>query len=319
MTAPALPPYPQQQMRTVDPYSEYNSNVVNRLTRIVTTKTFGGTNTENVIRSYHSVEVVKASNTTVTLYPGMVIKDDVIIEVGKDPQTQVSSSMTVDLTNPAYYPIDNIPFNEVGTYIFAFSYSYVKARPAPQLSIIIFKPSQFALFNSGYIFIKALNVSFNGLTFQLDTVQNYHPTSPYPQREYPYTFAGVFEKNLPSYGSLEHESMIVYCPLPEDYNRLVYGAGAAGTGNNEGFQSLSVVNTSIITAGLWVFDSGLYRYDYLLTGPMKTNPYLLPNISFYNYTTKAQLIPYKVERIVGDVLRIWMPINTIDVYFIITG
>jgi len=185
--------YPSQ-LRTVDSYSEYNSNVVNRLTRIVTTG-------RNCLRNLPALQVTETSDTTVQISTGMCFKDDVVIEI--------ETAFNVDLEDLDFYIEGGPAWNEAGYYFVLLSYIYEKAKPAPRAAVSILKPSQLSAYDStSYLFLACLDVSWNGATFQIDDVLSYYPTDPTIHREYAPIFIGVYE-SLPPW-SLERQGELIY-------------------------------------------------------------------------------------------------------------
>ncbi len=199
--------YPDQ-VRAVDPYSSYNSNVVNRLTRMVT-RELG-----NTLHSSHAMDVYKTDSTHITVHTGTAFIDDVVI--------QITSIYNADLEDADYYYGN--PWNEAGYYIVALAYNYVKAKPAPEAAIKIYKPSQHAAFlTSGHLFLKCLQVSFNGFTFQLDQVFDYVPGFPTTLlRKYTQIYAGS-ENTLQPFDASEDEARIIYV---KDKDELYFGTSA---------------------------------------------------------------------------------------------
>ncbi len=198
--------YPEQT-RAIDPYSSYNSNVVNKLTRIVTRG-------EDALHSSHALNILRLTNTTVNLLTGVAFVDDVYI--------QITATKVIDLTDADYY-FSN-PWNEAGNYIVALAYNYVKAKPAPEAAIKIYKPSEHAQFiASGNLFLKCLVVTFNGLTFQCDSVLNAVPTNPTVlKREYTQIWAGR-EVTTPTFTLTSDEGRIIYV---ENKDELLFGTSA---------------------------------------------------------------------------------------------
>jgi len=109
--------YPSQ-VRTVDPYASYHSNVVNKLTRLVTRNT-------NCIHSKYAVDVSVDSTSpdhVVIVSAGECFKDDVLIEL--------TAEHSVDIRDSANYAPSAICWP--GTWYVVLDYVYSKSRPAPQ-------------------------------------------------------------------------------------------------------------------------------------------------------------------------------------------
>jgi len=183
---------------TVSPYSEYNSNIVNRLTRMVTLGT-------NCIKGTHSCEVTidsTALTTCLVVSTGTFFKDDCI--------HSIDSNFTVDMSEEDFY-VDSSGgyWNEAGYYLILANYTYFKAKPAPRVSIKILKPTQHALLTSGYLFLKAVLVSFNGVSFEINSVHDFLPTNPLIRRTYAKTYIDC-EDALPTFDPDRDEGRIVY-------------------------------------------------------------------------------------------------------------
>jgi len=174
--------YPSQT-RSVDPYASYHSNVVNRLTRMISRGV-------DCLHSPASMEVEIDSTsplTHVVVSKGEVFKDDVYFIIDDD--------FRVDFEDSKFYV--SPPFNEAGYYYVLLDYKYVKARPAPKGSIKILKPSERSLFNKEqYVFLKAVKVTFNGSTFEIDSVYDWDPENTDNKREYCQYYIGT-ENSLP--------------------------------------------------------------------------------------------------------------------------
>ena len=130
---------------TVNPYSEYNSNVVNRLTRMVSQN-------QDSLNSGDPIQVIRTSPVTITVKKGSCFKDDVLISINEDQE--------IDLRDFDFYE-QGAPFDEAGKYYICIKYSYVKRMPPPEADIIILKPSQRIFFNeSDYLLLKVIDVEY---------------------------------------------------------------------------------------------------------------------------------------------------------------
>ncbi len=192
------------QTRTVDPFAEYNSNVANRFTRMMT-------GNDNVLMSTNSLALAldTTSPTTVAVVQtGTVFKDDVLIEVTEDHRVDFE-----DLDN---YISPGPGFNEIGSYYIVLEYTYVKSRPAPEAEIKILKPSQRA---TGYpvdslLLLGVVKVIQPGASPVIDVsnaFSNYDSESGYEdnKREYVKFYAGT-ETNLPTHTKFRDQSRIAY-------------------------------------------------------------------------------------------------------------
>ncbi|OQB41045.1 MAG: hypothetical protein BWY04_01075 [candidate division CPR1 bacterium ADurb.Bin160] len=195
--------YPLQQ-RTIDSYESYNSNVVNRITRMVTLG-------ENVMLAPNFIDVLwdSTSISELTVTPGKCVKDDVIIEL--------TDYFSVDMTVSDFYITPEEPYwNEVGYYYIVLEYIYLKSRPAPRASIRIIKPSQHGLFTEArYLFLKAVRVVFEGGIFKIVSVHDWNPNDISVMRKYPLNYAGIFDV-LPEWDD-KYIGVVVYITSTENF------------------------------------------------------------------------------------------------------
>lgn len=195
--------YPSQT-RTVDPFASYNSDTVNKLTRMVT----GG---ENYLFSTRGIDVI-ADSTSPT--------DHVVATEGgafiEDVWLQITADHRVDFTNADHYINFGSGFDEGGYYYVVLDYDYVKSRPAPRASVKIIKPSQITStiqsnLKAGtgqYLLLKVVQVTAVA-PHQITTLYDYDPTDTEIYRRNTSVFAGVVY-TLPTF---DHD---------RDYGRIVY-------------------------------------------------------------------------------------------------
>lgn len=225
-------PVPSQE-RTVDPYASYHSNVVNKFTRMITTGL-------NCIFGTHGIEVTQLSSTEVETSTGQCFKDDMLI--------QVTSTLTVDFEDEDFYADPSGGWwNEIGYYYVTLDYTYTISRPAPDASIKILKPSQHAMYTptSRFLFLKAVEVSWNGSTFQIDDVWDYDPSTPTNRRVYAPLFAGV-QDTIPTFDVDEHEARIIYV---RETDRLYWGT-------SQRWETFNAIRDNIDTIGMTVGQLG---------------------------------------------------------------
>jgi hypothetical protein len=162
------------QIRSVDPYASYDSNVVNKLTRIVS-------DGKNILLSPSPIEVSLINATTVKALEGKAIMQDVLIEI---------QDINVDLADIDFY-VDSTGgiWNEIGYYLVVLHYEYNKTSPPPEASIKIIKPTQRATVYdpTKHLFLKCLDVQSMGI---IDEVLDYDPDNPDVNREDLITGAG---------------------------------------------------------------------------------------------------------------------------------
>jgi hypothetical protein len=162
-------PIPIQE-RSVDPYSSYNSDVVNKLTRIVS----DGKNTL-LMPSPIYVEIV--DNTHVMAKAGKAIMDDVLIEI---------EDLSVDMTDGSFYlNVGTGTWDESGYYYVVLDYQYNKISPPPEASIKLIKPSQRGSLYDPllHLFISAIYVTNPGGGYEVNAIFEYDPDNPSIARE----------------------------------------------------------------------------------------------------------------------------------------
>jgi len=220
--------FPQQE-RAIDPYSSYNSNIVNRLTRLITRG-------KNCLHGTHAIDVyLDSANplTHVIVSQGQAFKDDVIIEITQDH--------VVDMTHQDYYINHLNPWNEAGYYYICLEYTYAKAKPAPEAKIRILKPSQASFYDpdaSAFLLLKIVKVEFNSSTgfFEIAQLHDVHPDFPDIKRIYAQLYAGV-EDTLPAFDQARDEGRIIYC---RNEDELFFGTSGA-------WESFSAIRANIDT------------------------------------------------------------------------
>lgn len=227
--------YPVQR-RTVDPFATYNSDTVNKLTRMTT---FG----QNALETYSSLRCTldATSKTILTLSPGVVYKDDVRIEI--------PSNTIVDFEDPDFYADFGAGFNEEGYYYILLQYEYVKSRPAPQAKIVILKPSQRSLFtfNPNWLILQIARIDFNSPNFEIMVLYDYDPEDITRKRTYVKKFAGTeteLDKYLFQNGD---QSRIVYDAKSDKFwfgykDKWGEAGGAGGT-------VIENIDTSLVSQG----------------------------------------------------------------------
>lgn len=147
------------QVRAVDPYASYNSDIVNRHVRIITDGL-------DCLLQPSPIEVEMIDSTSIVVTSGKCVKDDVLIE---------TQSINVDLTDGDFY-IDSTAWTEVGYHYVVLQYTYAKIKPPPTASIKIIHPSKRAtLYDSSTLFLACLDISAPGGVHQVDGILDYDP------------------------------------------------------------------------------------------------------------------------------------------------
>ena len=138
------------QIRTIDPFAAYNTNPANRLSRMVS-------HGEEGLLTPNSLQVTidtTSPTTTVVVSTGLIIKDDVLIQITEDHEVDFTDG------NQYYTPIGTEP-NVGGYYYIVLDYSFINLRTPNQASIRILKPSERSLLttSSNLILLKVVRLS----------------------------------------------------------------------------------------------------------------------------------------------------------------
>lgn len=191
------------QVRTVDPFASYNSDTVNKLTKMVTYDEEGLAK----INDLRVTDALDATSTAVFISTGYAYKDQVLIDVTARGKVDFN-------TADHYYDWDSpgLGFNENGYYYIILNYTYVKSRPAPEASYQIVKPSQRGSYSPGgsWLFLAAVLISgVGGSGAQIDAIYDYDPTDTDNKREYAKTYVGT-EQTLPTHDTTRDQSRFAY-------------------------------------------------------------------------------------------------------------
>jgi hypothetical protein len=225
--------YPSQ-LRTVDPYASYHSNVVNKLTRLATRG-------QDCIHSKHAIDVSldSTSDHAIHVSTGECFKDDVLIEL--------TAQHTVDIRDSANYATGYIVAS--GTWYVVLDYLYQKARPAPQASIRLLTPNLTPNITGGnYLFLKALTVVVGGGGAVITSLDDKDPLNLYPtyaRRKFTQLYIGL-EFTLPTFTQVPDESRVIYV-LDED--EVYYGTSSH-------WEPLGAVRAAIDTTLVGVYHLG---------------------------------------------------------------
>lgn len=179
---------PPTQYRSVDPYAEFNSNVVSKMTRMLTEG-------NNCIASWNDADIITplmSPTKTVELSPGVCFKDDVFI-------TLTQTGYIIDFRSTDFYVATSpTPFGETGWYYIVLDYTWVKQAPAPQAKLYILKPSERTLLSEPqYLFLKAVHVTYTS-EFIIDELSDWDPDFPDNKRLYTPVYLGL-ENTLPAH------------------------------------------------------------------------------------------------------------------------
>lgn len=191
------------QIRTIDSFAEYNSNVANRLTRMLS-------GNENVLMSANSLQATVDTTSPLTvavIQSGMVFKDDVFIEITADHEVDFLDSS--QYINPAGGILD-----QTGNYYIVLEYTYVKSRPAPVVNIKIIRPDERA---SAYprdslMLLSVVKVVVVGPANRIDLSDPFHNFDDDDEdnrRVYVKSYVGS-ETLLPTHDTFDDQSRIAY-------------------------------------------------------------------------------------------------------------
>jgi len=179
------------QVRSVDPFSSYFSDNVNRHTRIVS----GGV---DCIVTGLRATIDETDRRKCTIGAGICIKDDMMI--------QFTSSVVIDLTDELFY-VDNNPVSTAGVLYIVLVYKYQKIKPPPVAKILLCRPDQYD--PSAHLFLQAITVDFyqNIDSYGFVHVYDYDPNLQSIHRVYP-LFIGQL-KGIPNgFASLDENGHI---------------------------------------------------------------------------------------------------------------
>ena len=163
---------PTLQQRAVDPYSSYNSDNVNMLTRILSQG-------NDVIAQGFSILRDATSDTLITLTGGVCVKDDVMINIRED--------IILDIYSENCYFDSVIEEDETTEIYLVLRYIYTKATPAPvaQVGFLSTKES----FNPyTYLFLGWFDIR-NGSIFDVleidPSIDPSDPLAPFAMKKFP--------------------------------------------------------------------------------------------------------------------------------------
>jgi hypothetical protein len=168
------------QERMIDPFASYNSNVVNKITQMVSHDVEG-------LLTVGSLQVTIDSTSptdTVVVSEGYAIKDDVLIHITSPHQ--VDFSKAENYVNPS-----TVLPQQGGYHYVVLDYAYAKSRPAPQASIKILKPTERNLLSlsTNYILLKVVELNIVS-PHVIDALYDYDPDTPTNERQYLRYYAG---------------------------------------------------------------------------------------------------------------------------------
>lgn len=285
------------QVRTVDPFASYNSDIVNRLTRMVTRVTDG----QGLLNSPNDLQVSIDSTSPedqVVVSTGMIFKDDMLINI--------TSEHTVNFLDPNHYVSFDGGFNMAGYYYIVTEYIFQKSRPAPDLDIKIIKPNQrlttFAL-SSALTFIKCVQIIFNGSTFEISALYDYDPEYPNVKREFTRWYLSA-EVSLPTFNQARDQGRLVYVIstneiwLGTDTEWVAFG----------GRKVTATLNS-------WTLSGGSYYADVDISS-INSN---FASVTVQDSGDGTIIQPEEIDFTSVTNVRIWMPVNTYTLRVTVIG
>ena len=224
------------QERMVDPFASYNSNVVNKLTEVVTQSSKGLL----TINSLQVTQDLVSPNDTIIVGTGYAVKDDVLIKI--------TSEHTVDFTDDEQWvtPPD-ILFPGGNCYV-VLEYQYLKQRPAPQANIKILQPGERSLINgdSVYLLLKVVKTSVTS-PHNITALYDYDPEVGYEDNARPYIkYYASGEVNLPVHNQTTDQGRVVY---ESERNKFFFGYNDQWGELTSGGVSFDIDTTSGVSVG----------------------------------------------------------------------
>lgn len=285
------------QERSVDPFASYNSNVVNRLTNMMTRGYRG------VVTVYDlQVTIDSTSPTdTVVISGGYCFKDDVLIQVLEDTRMQILGSGAEDNYAHNFNPASQAD----GYYYIVLYYNFQKSRPAPQATLYAVESTNTSAIypdNTGdYVLLKVVRV----LSDAIVSVSNYDPGTPANVKEYLPTLMGAVSP-LPTFDATLHTGRMVY-----DIDSDVLKYGAAADWKVVGFGTTNKVTYNINAPGDWSLVGGIYRNDSSIAALGIGDRFA--SVTVKDNATHELIIPYRALLTTASNCRIEMPVNTVSV------
>ena len=284
------------QERSVDPFASYNSNVVNRLTNMVTRGYRGLPTVYDLAVTLDST----SPNDTVVISSGWCIKDDVLLEIQSESTMKILGS--VDAADNYDHDFDHLNPPD-GYYYIVLYYNYQKSRPAPtaRLYCLSTTNAQTSYSSTGdYVLLKVVQVSSGAIVQLLD----YDPGTPANEREYLPTIIGAVRAE-PSFDTSLHTGRIIYDIAVDT---MKYG------GSNEwkviGTGTTNKVTANITAPGDWNASGGFYYDDIDVTSLSIGDRFA--SITCKNNATHELVIPWRAGLTGASNCRIWMPVNTVS-------
>lgn len=227
------------QIRTIDPFAAYNTNPANRLSRMVS-------HGEEGLLTPNSLQITidtTSPTTTVVVSTGLIIKDDVLIQITEDHEVDFTDG------NQYYTPIGTEP-NVGGYYYIVLDYSFINLRTPNQASIRILKPSERSLLttSSNLILLKVVRLS-TSYPYPILSVHNNDPENTSNHRQYIKYYIGG-SAFLPVFDSDLDVGRIIYSTVEDTFHLGFKTEWFEITEEGISINNLTLDSTSIIQAGM---------------------------------------------------------------------
>lgn len=190
-----------QQTRTVDPFTEYSSNVVNSLTKAIT-------GDKNCIFATDALNVTQETSTILKVSKGVAFMSDVVIHIEEE--------FIINLADQDFYVPDTPggakppPLDTTGYYYVCLTYQYAKTKPPPVAYYSVLKPHQKSLLSDKkYLLLKVVEIDNVGGSYQIVNLHDTDPTDLAITRIYSPTFI-EFIPVLPTFEISKHKGKIVF-------------------------------------------------------------------------------------------------------------
>lgn len=253
----------EMQSNGAEPFRSNVESNINEITEIVTLK-------ENVVIA--GMDVVDGIFPEITIGYGIAVKDNTKLRLTQD--------IILDFENMNDY-FDSPSSISEGYKIIALKYTYVLTRPAPYFEIKIL--DSIPLDTTPYLFLKVVEVLFNGGTYSFGDVLDYLPSDPTYKRQYAKT-------QIPP-GGLTNQ--VITKLSDEDYDFTWANGGGGGGG------AVNTIKNNVTTVNLpsTALFSNLYVGQYnATTAEIRLAPPCLIDIEKLLITNENE-IPYISDEI----------------------
>jgi len=284
--------YIPAQHRAVDPYSSYESNNVNQLTRILT-------NGINVVSK--GMEVTISDTTHLNISLGTSVKDDVMVNV--------TENVEIDFEDGSWF-VEGVPMQltDTGYLYVVLDYTYIKSQAPNTVSYKILKDT--SSLPAQYMFIKAVKLNTSGATPTIESVWDWDPSTPsiVIQRT---TIQFTITETLPPWTASQRGLM--YLVNGGEQIALGYVTGWVYF-NTSHLKDYAEVYSETIPSGSFSLVSGLYEYD--VTHSLNK---AVVNVQCVEETLKAVISPNTILLTDNNTTKLKFSIVPDNIKVIITG